>query len=337
MSISNGNNFDDRQQGPRVTYAQDWPRYNAAQVEEGRVVPRLLAALCENIEQPEQHRGRPRLALSDATFAVTMKVYSGFSSRRFSSALADAAINGMIERPIHYNSVNNYLADPAMTPVLTDLIEWSSAPLSTVESQFAIDSTGFSTSRFGRWFDKKWGKSTEYRVWVKLHAVVGTASQIVTAVEVTDLHGADSPQFIPLVRSTAERFDVQEISADKAYLSYNNVANAEFVGATPYIPFKVNTVPSAPTGAWGRMYHRFAYDAENFALHYHQRSNVESAFSAIKRKFGDSLRTKTEVANQNEVLAKVLCHNLAVTVRAMHQFGVEPEFGDLRPVPLRVG
>lgn len=336
MSYTNDRDFEQQQHGPRVTYAQDWPRYNAAQVEEGRIAPRLLAALCENVQQPEQHRGRPRLPLSDAAFAVTMKVFSGFSSRRFSSALETAAMSGMIERPIHYNSVNNYLADPAMTPVLKDLIEWSSAPLSTVESQFAIDSTGFSTSRFGRWYETKYGKTRERRQWVKLHAMIGTVSQIVTAVEVTDTGGADSPQFVPLLFSTAERFDMREVSADRAYLSHNNAANTEFVGATPYIPFKSNTTPAPPTGAWGRMYHRFAYDAENFAQHYHQRSNVESAFSAIKRKFGDSLRTKTEVANHNETLAKVLCHNLSVTVRAMHQLGIEPEFGRL-PVPLRAG
>lgn len=337
MSFENDNPYNTESHGPRVTYAQDWPRYNAAQVEEGRIVPRLLAALCENVAQPEQHRGRPRIAMSDATFAVTMKVFSGYSSRRFSSALTDAAIDGLIEKPIHYNSVNNYLADPAMTPVLKQMIEWSAAPLAAVESQFAIDATGFGTSRYERWFMKRYGKQTDRREWVKLHAVIGVASQIITAVDVTDWHKADSPYFIPLVRSTAERFDMREISADKGYLSYNNVANAEFVGAEPYIPFKSNTVPSAPNGAWGRMYHRFAYDAENFARHYHQRSNVESAFSAIKRKFGDSLRTKTFTGNVNETLAKCLCQNLSVTVRAMHQFGIEPEYGSYHPTPLRAG
>jgi hypothetical protein len=44
---------------------------------------------------------------------------------------------------------------------------------------------------------------------------------------------------------------------------------------------------------------------------YHKRSNVEATFSMIKRVFGDSVRSKTETARQNEVLLKILCHNPA--------------------------
>ena len=34
------------------------------------------------------------------------------------------------------------------------------------------------------------------------------------------------------------------------------------------------------------------YDRLNFMEHYHMRSNVESAFSMVKGKFGDSVRSK---------------------------------------------
>lgn len=44
--------------------------------------------------------------------------------------------------------------------------------------------------------------------------------------------------------------------------------------------------------------------------HFHKRSNVESTFTMIKAKFGDSLRNKTERAQINEALFKVLCHNI---------------------------
>lgn len=43
---------------------------------------------------------------------------------------------------------------------------------------------------------------------------------------------------------------------------------------------------------------------------YHKRSNVESTFSAIKRKFGDSVMSKTDAAMVNESPCKLLCHNL---------------------------
>lgn len=46
------------------------------------------------------------------------------------------------------------------------------------------------------------------------------------------------------------------------------------------------------------------YRRDEFLAHYHKRSNVESTFSMIKRKFGDFLRSKTDTAMVNEALAK---------------------------------
>ena len=58
------------------------------------------------------------------------------------------------------------------------------------------------------------------------------------------------------------------------------------------------------------MFHYFKFNRDEFLNHYHKRSNVESTFSMIKAKFGDFVRRKTDVAMTNEVLCKVLCHNL---------------------------
>ncbi len=74
------------------------------------------------------------------------------------------------------------------------------------------------------------------------------------------------------------------------------------------------------------MYHFFMQNREKFLEHYHQRSNAETAFSQIKGKFGDSLRSKSDTGQINEALAKVLCHNLCVLVQAMHELGIEPAF-----------
>lgn len=52
--------------------------------------------------------------------------------------------------------------------------------------------------------------------------------------------------------------------------------------------------------------------------HIHKRSNVETAFSMIKSKFGDSVRSKTDVGQVNEVLAKVLCHNILPASWELH-------------------
>ena len=68
----------------RVTYKQDWPRYNAAQTTEQDHVATLLRDLCSGIQQPaaSPKGGRPRHAMSDLVFAAVWKVFGGMSGRR---------------------------------------------------------------------------------------------------------------------------------------------------------------------------------------------------------------------------------------------------------------
>ena len=46
----------------------------------------------------------------------------------------------------------------------------------------------------------------------------------------------------------------------------------------------------------------------------------------MKRKFGDSLRSRTDVAMRNEVYAKLLCHNLCRVILSQIELGIEPVF-----------
>jgi transposase len=68
---------------------------------------------------------------------------------------------------------------------------------------------------------------------------------------------------------------------------------------------------------------------ELFEKHYHQRSNVESTFSAIKRKFLPYLRSKNFKAQENELLCKIACHNATVLVNSIFELGASLEFKKL--------
>jgi hypothetical protein len=46
----------------------------------------------------------------------------------------------------------------------------------------------------------------------------------------------------------------------------------------------------------------------------------------INSKFVDSVRSKTEVSQINEVLLKVLCHNICVVIQEMFELGIESSF-----------
>jgi transposase len=249
-----------------------------------------------------------------------------------------AHADGLTDSDPHFNSVLHYLRDPKMTPALRSLVELSAVPLKGVETDFAVDSTGFSTCRYVRWYDHKWGRESTKREWVKLHAMTGVRTNIVTAVEVTDYRGSDSPQLVPTLATTAENFTIRDVSADKAYSSKRNLQAVSDAGGTPFVPFKTNTVgpavhavdvtlPGVEASAWTRTYHMFAYQRDTFLSHYHKRSNVETTFSMIKRKFGDSLRSKSDTGQVNEVLCKVIAHNLCVLIACIHELGLpQPEF-----------
>jgi transposase len=214
---------------------------------------------------------------------------------------------------------------PELLPLLSRLVDESARPLAAVERKFAVDGTGFASPTYVRWFDYKHGEDRRVQQWVKLHAAVGTLTNVVTAATVTTGHANDSPEFGQLVERTAANFRVEEVSADKAYLSHANLATVERVGAKPFVPFKSNS-GSQGSDAWERMYHYFSLNKETWLAHYHRRSNVESTFSAMKRKFGAGVRSKTTAAQFNEVLLKCLCHNLSMLVHSIHELGVEPRF-----------
>jgi Transposase DDE domain len=172
-------------------------------------------------------------------------------------------------------------------------------------------------------------QDVDNREWVKVHLMCGVETNIVTSVEISGWAAHDSPFFEGLVETTAEYFRAAEVSADKAYSGRANLAAVASIGATPYIPFRENTPEPALTddSTWVRMYHYYAFNRAQFLPHYHKRSNVETVFSMIKGKFGDAVRGKSDTAQINEVLCKVLCHNICVLVQSIHELGIEPTFG----------
>jgi transposase len=317
----------------QTTYPQNWAAYNQAQTNEKDKFLLLLSDLCNGIPlgPKVEKNGRPRLPLSDMVFSATFKVYSTVSGRRFMTDLREAESKGHISKAPHYNSIFNYLENPELTPLLKSLITESSAPLSSVETNFAADSSGFMTSRFTRWFDHKYGRERTKADWVKCHVMCGVKTNIVTAVEIHGQHAADSKMLPALASTTAMNFTMNEVSADKGYASKANYDSVARFGAVPFISFPDNHRGQGG-GKWAEMYHYFNFRKQEFLQHYHKRSNVESTFSMMKRKFGDSIRSKTDVAMINEVLCKILCHNLVVLIHEMYELGIDPVFWNRTPV-----
>lgn len=312
-------------------YTQNWEAYNESQRVEKARFQVLLHELCQGIQEPPVIKSKPGVkphTLKDSVFAMVWKVYTGFSTRRSSTDPAEAHEKGYTSRLIPGAKVCQFHENAAFTPILQQLIVESSLPLRAVESQFAIDSSGFSGCRFDRWVVEKHGQppvETRKHTWVKAHVCVGTKTQTVCAAVVLEKDSADCPQFAGLTKTTAQGGKIGEMSADKAYLSAANVEAVCELGGLPFIMPKVNSTGGIG-GLFEKMVHYFHYRRDDFLTHYHRRSCIESAFSMVKRKFGDSVRSKTDVAMRNEALCKLLAHNLVVLIHEQHELGIDPVF-----------
>jgi transposase len=310
-----------------LTYTQAWNAYNEAQKSEVKLFDELLKDLVKAIPEPNQQTmGRPRLSLQETLFCAIQKVYSQLSSRRAHSLFQNAVEREQIEHAPNFNQPSILFRNPEITPILHQLVTLSALPVAEIENDFAVDSTGFRTTTFNAYEGAKYGRKKEHQ-WVKAHLCAGVKTNVVAAVAITDAYSNDSPQFGPLVIKTAEGFTINEISADLAYSSRLNLQTVANNGGKAYIPFKKNATGNCKgSRLWSKMYHYFQLNRDEFMDHYHKRSNIEATNAAIKRKFGETLKSKNPVAQVNELLAKIIAYNLTVVIHEMYENGIQPEF-----------
>lgn len=308
----------------RPTYPRDWPLYNETQTSEEDEFEPLLHALCRSIPQPEHGRGRRPVPLADVVFACVAKVYLDKSARLVIPRLNRAHKEGYLTRPIKFGRITAFLESESATQILHDLIVRSSLPVGPIERVFAVDSTGFVGSRFVRWQDIKYRGSDE-RDWAKMHAMCGTETTIFTAVVIKERDAADLHQLEELLRITAQNFAIREVLADRIYNVVKNQKAIAAIGAQAYIPWK-SSHTGGRGGIWKQKFIEWNADLDESLEHYHKRSLIEAAFSAMKRKFGDSLSSKKEVSMKNEALCKALCHNISCLIALMFQRRIGVEF-----------
>ncbi len=124
----------------------------------------------------------------------------------------------------------------------------------------------------------------------------------------------------------AGKLKLDEIYGDAAYSSVKNLQIVDKFGGTAYIPFKKNATCKSGGALWKKAYHNFQLHRDEFDKHYHQRSNAEATFAAIKMKFGETIKSRNRVAQKNEMLCKVIAYNITVLIHAMFELGITPDF-----------
>jgi transposase len=151
--------------------------------------------------------------------------------------------------------------------------------------------------------------------WLKLHVAVTGILKTIPCMEITDGEASDSPQLKNLLESLPLE-NIEAVTADSAYLSRRNCDLVEAMGAKPFIKLKKNiTARSHGSKAWRSMILNYKKNADEWNGQYHMRSSAETAFSAIKRRFGHHLSSRRRDHQRKELMTKVLAYNLNILAK----------------------
>ena len=307
----------------RVVQPSEWTFYNQAQMNEIELFDMFLFELANMVEDTENGVGRPKTPIADLIFCAVQKEYTQLSLRREHTLYKRAVEKNKISRVVGINAVSSFLNKEENTPILRHLLCLSASPMASIETKFAIDSTGFRTTNYTEWCKEKHrtGKKND---WIKAHISIGTITNVITDMIVTGSNSADTKEFIPLVEGTMQYFDIEQITADKGYLSRQNYDFGKTHGFDVFIPFKSNTTgKQGGSITWGNAYWNFKNNNGYFMKQYHVRSNVESTFSSMKKKFGDSIKSRNYTAQVNELYCMAIAENITMLIRAMYSHNID--------------
>lgn len=314
----------------RKTYSQDWASYDLAKTNEEGLFKALIEELLSNcVEVPEHKKaGRRGYSVREKLLFMCLKVYYKSDLRKTVSILKELKKVDYIPRVPSFKSIDNFFNDKSLSLILDDLILISALPLANVEEVGAIDATGFSISKFQRWFDFKWGKlEGKERIWRKAHVCIGCKTNVFLSVKVTESNVADAKMTEEVIGMKTKYFDMKDFVADKAYLCRRIIKFLDNLGLEIYIPFKSNSV-GKPKGCrlWRVMFEKFHNENEDYMKKYHRRSNIETAFFMVKQNFGDNILTKNLEANINEIKVKFLCQNISTLIQEAYERDIEIDF-----------
>jgi hypothetical protein len=173
----------------------------------------------------------------------------------------------------------------------------------------AVDSTGIKVTNRGEWIRKKWKVK---RGFIKVHIAVDAKTKQILAIEVTREDVGDGRMLGKLVKSSSNVTDLRRVIGDGAYDSKNNFRMLSEMGVDPLIRVRKN----ASLKADGCLPRRFAVEEQlgnsdwRKERGYGYRWMAESAFSSLKRVFGEYICSVKWENIVKELLLKASIYNL---------------------------
>ena len=155
-----------------------------------------------------------------------------------------------------------------------------------------MDSSGMRFDKASHWYEKKYNKPCDQRVWRKLHLSMDEGMEVY-ATELTEQNVSDKEMMDLLM---PESVNVDKVIADGGYYSAQKSQSLYEKGIIPVIPPPANSeVHDSQRLSWHDQIVGYIKDKGTYAFHkkygYGIRAKVEAQFSRMKRCIGSSLKT----------------------------------------------
>ena len=179
----------------------------------------------------------------------------------------------------------------------------------------SIDSTGIKITNRGQWMDEKWNTQNR-KGYLKIHVAVNIKTKEILALEVTDEKVHDGKILKKLVNNVLDNQDMKKIKsvlADGAYDSNTNFKYLQEKKITTAIKVRRNSIVSTKNS---RLRNREVRLQTKDLLKwkkkrkYGHRWIAETAFSSIKRMFGEYTSVTRFQNMVKEMMIKVSLYNL---------------------------
>ncbi|KXA98038.1 hypothetical protein AKJ37_01655 [candidate division MSBL1 archaeon SCGC-AAA259I09] len=243
--------------------------------------------------------------------AVLIQQYFDVANRNTAGLVLLFEEKMWFERPFSYKSVERAYEDPRVVAILNEVFDMTQETVSDKESSFAPDGTGLPTSMKKNWESEKNGDDHEgYDYMVGMS---GTTYGIYSAVEFPKNPNAhESPFFEPLLQRTAAHYSsIDLVSGDSAFLARDNCDLVIEAGGIPrFYPKKGITLKRKGSWGWTDMLMNLIENPQGWLRDYHQRSNIETTYSTLKRDFQTPLRKKIKKRREVEKHARICDYNL---------------------------
>ena len=178
----------------------------------------------------------------------------------------------------------------------------------------AVDSTGIKVTNRGEWILDKWKNKRKRKGFIKIHLAVNIKTKKIVSMIVTKEDVHDGKMLKEIVNDVSKNYDIKKVLADGGYDSKDNFRYLDELKITPIIKVRKNSSIKNNSKCIPRKL-SVIQQLDNLKrwkkTHgYGMRWMAESAFSSIKRTFGEHVSSVKWNNIVNEVMLKASIYNL---------------------------